>query len=253
MDCGLERYRKFGWEYHCTQGAGSQFGDLEWFLDVAQANEGPVLDLGCGSGRLLLPLRRAGLSVVGLDGSLSLLMHCRGEATSARVQGEFGRLCFRPCSFGTVIFAGNTAAALPEELRRFLLREIREVLRPGGVFAVSLRRYDLARFDGGAPVVHRHEPLFDDTRGCWVSRVTELCYVPEALQVVARLRFRCEFPDGAVEEDEYRAVYAVDAPDRVIEEAQEAGLELERADVAYGAEGCSGPAAEMVGMTFRKT
>jgi SAM-dependent methyltransferase len=53
----------------------------------------PVLDLGCGVGRLLLPLLRTGLDVDGCDISGDMLRHCRDKATA---QGLEPRLYEQP-------------------------------------------------------------------------------------------------------------------------------------------------------------
>ena len=41
--------------------------DVAFFVDMARASGGPVLEVGCGTGRVLLPCARAGVDVVGLD------------------------------------------------------------------------------------------------------------------------------------------------------------------------------------------
>jgi SAM-dependent methyltransferase len=41
--------------------------DIPLFLEQAQAANGPVLELACGTGRVLLPLARAGIDITGLD------------------------------------------------------------------------------------------------------------------------------------------------------------------------------------------
>ncbi len=53
----------------------------------------PALDLGCGVGRLLLPLLRAGLDVDGCDISGDMLRQCRDQATA---QGLEPRLYQQP-------------------------------------------------------------------------------------------------------------------------------------------------------------
>jgi SAM-dependent methyltransferase len=45
----------------------------------------PALDLACGTGRLLIPLLRAGLDVDGCDISADMLAHCRIKAAQARL------------------------------------------------------------------------------------------------------------------------------------------------------------------------
>jgi SAM-dependent methyltransferase len=51
--------------------------DLDFFLGVAGETGGPVLDLACGTGRVLIPLAAAGFAVVGLDLSSHMLARCR--------------------------------------------------------------------------------------------------------------------------------------------------------------------------------
>ncbi len=51
--------------------------DVGFFVDVAREAGGPVLELGCGTGRVLIPTARAGIEVVGLDLSERMLAVCR--------------------------------------------------------------------------------------------------------------------------------------------------------------------------------
>jgi SAM-dependent methyltransferase len=48
-----------------------------WTSLAAEVGGGPLLELGCGTGRVLLPLARAGYEVVGIDASASMLDFCR--------------------------------------------------------------------------------------------------------------------------------------------------------------------------------
>ena len=51
--------------------------DIEFYVTEARASGGPVLELGCGTGRVLLPTARAGIEITGLDGSANMLARCR--------------------------------------------------------------------------------------------------------------------------------------------------------------------------------
>lgn len=53
--------------------------DVAFYVDAARAADGPVLEVGCGSGRVLLPTARSGVRVVGLDGSPAMLSACRAR------------------------------------------------------------------------------------------------------------------------------------------------------------------------------
>lgn len=51
--------------------------DIGFFIDLARQCGGPVLEIGCGTGRVLLPIARAGLEIVGLDSSAAMLAVCQ--------------------------------------------------------------------------------------------------------------------------------------------------------------------------------
>lgn len=51
----------------------SQRQDVAFFVEAAQAAGGPVLEVGCGTGRVLMPTARAGVDIVGLDASPHML------------------------------------------------------------------------------------------------------------------------------------------------------------------------------------
>ena len=47
--------------------------DRDFYLDLANEYGGPVLEFGCGTGRITLPLARQGIDVTGMDDSHSML------------------------------------------------------------------------------------------------------------------------------------------------------------------------------------
>jgi len=115
---------------------------------VALAREagGRVLELGCGTGRLLLPLAREGLCVTGLDGAPDMLDRLRAkldgedDAVRARVRlvtADF--LDFRiEDEFGLVFLACNTANHLltPDDAVTCFRRAAAH-LRPGGLLVID--------------------------------------------------------------------------------------------------------------------
>jgi 2-polyprenyl-3-methyl-5-hydroxy-6-metoxy-1,4-benzoquinol methylase len=42
--------------------------DVAFYVEEAVKAKGPVLEVACGSGRILIPTARAGVEIVGLDG-----------------------------------------------------------------------------------------------------------------------------------------------------------------------------------------
>ena len=51
--------------------------DVSFYIDLCRAAKGEILELGCGTGRLLVPAAEAGCTITGLDGSRSMLDRCR--------------------------------------------------------------------------------------------------------------------------------------------------------------------------------
>jgi SAM-dependent methyltransferase len=66
--------------------------DVAFYVNAAETSGGPVLELGCGTGRVLIPTARAGFEIVGLDLSIHMLEICRerlqeeADAIQARVE-----------------------------------------------------------------------------------------------------------------------------------------------------------------------
>jgi SAM-dependent methyltransferase len=51
--------------------------DVDFYVDLARESKGSVLEVGCGTGRVLLPIARAGTEITGLDLSSGMLEICR--------------------------------------------------------------------------------------------------------------------------------------------------------------------------------
>jgi SAM-dependent methyltransferase len=65
--------------------------DLDFWLGLAEEYGDPILELGCGTGRVLLHLARRGYAVTGLDNSPEMLARLEGkleQAVSMRGRGE---------------------------------------------------------------------------------------------------------------------------------------------------------------------
>jgi SAM-dependent methyltransferase len=50
--------------------------DVDFFIEAAQTCGGPVLEVGCGTGRILIPTARAGIDIFGIDLSPNMLDIC---------------------------------------------------------------------------------------------------------------------------------------------------------------------------------
>jgi len=57
--------------------------DLEFWVGLAKEGGGPVLELGCGTGRVTQQIARAGIAIVGLDNSEAMLTLARAKLARA--------------------------------------------------------------------------------------------------------------------------------------------------------------------------
>ncbi len=119
--------------------------DIGFYVQLARGANGPVLDLGCGTGRLARAIAEAGLRIDGLDSSermLSLAERRLREAglfDNARlIKGDAGQFDLGR-RYGLVIFAMNSFMHLATASRQLAcLRSVRRHLRPGGLFVMDL-------------------------------------------------------------------------------------------------------------------
>ena len=129
---------------------GSYSQDLALWLQLARAHGSPILDIGAGTGRVTLPLARAGHDVVALDLDATLLGELGLRAAALPVQtvvadargfslpGRSFALCLIPMQ--TIQLLGGAQA------RMECLRCAAEHLQPGGRLAIAVAQ-DVEEFE----------------------------------------------------------------------------------------------------------
>jgi ubiquinone/menaquinone biosynthesis C-methylase UbiE len=140
---GWDDYAPFyDWENARTFGRR----DVPFWRRIALNAGGPVLELGSGTGRVALPLARAGARMIGIDRSAPMLARARHEIRRQRlgprlalVRGDIRRLPFPDRSLATVIAPyGILQSLLSDRALRETLRSVARVLVPGGTFGLEL-------------------------------------------------------------------------------------------------------------------
>ena len=119
--------------------------DVRFWQRLAAAQDGRVLELGCGTGRLTIPVARAGAAVVGIDRSAPMLARARQRLRRARasallLRGDIRHLPFRRRTPFAMVMApyGMLQSLTRERDLRATLESVHGVLRRGGLFAIDL-------------------------------------------------------------------------------------------------------------------
>lgn len=141
---GWDEYAAFyDWENARTLGRR----DVAFWRELASRSKGPVLELGCGTGRVSLPLARAGVPLIGIDRSEPMLERARRRVKRSRpvrppslVRGDIRALPFlAPAPFDLVIAPyGILQSLVRESDLRDTLASVSHVLKPGGTFGLDL-------------------------------------------------------------------------------------------------------------------
>lgn len=121
--------------------------DVAFYVAEAKSATGPVLELGCGTGRILVPIARAGVDVTGLDSSRTMLERCRHKLATendpvrahAAVRDGDVRDFDLGRKFGLIIapFRVMQHQTTVEDQFRFLASVARH-LQPGGRFVFDV-------------------------------------------------------------------------------------------------------------------
>ena len=117
--------------------------DLPLWRELAEAHPGPILDIGCGTGRVALDLANRGHELTGLDSDAELVheLSRRAHEQGLRVDAIVAdaRTFVLPDRFSLAIAPQQVVQLLGgREGRVAFLRSARRVLKPDGVLAVAL-------------------------------------------------------------------------------------------------------------------
>jgi SAM-dependent methyltransferase len=205
---GWDTYAPFyDWENARTLGRR----DVGFWERVARRVKGPVLELGCGTGRVSVPLAKARIPIVGIDRSEAMLSRLRARAARSRrsrpalraVRGDIRTLPFAPGTFSMVLAPyGILQSLLADRDLTATLASVHDVLAPGGRFGVDLvpdvpnwREYRNRVQMKGRLGKHGHLTLVESVRQRPRQHLTifEQCYVERRGETRREHRFELRF------------------------------------------------------------
>jgi len=129
--------------YDVDMARNMRFDDVAYYAHQCSRQSGRVLEVGCGNGRILLPLLRAGHDAYGIDASAAMLRELARKAQSARLamrgaRADARQLPFAQATFGCVLlpYSVITYIVADDDLTA-LLRGVHDALAPGGLVVVD--------------------------------------------------------------------------------------------------------------------
>jgi SAM-dependent methyltransferase len=97
----------------------------------------PVLDAGCGAGRLLAPLRREGFDVDGCDASPDMIERCRRRVPDAKLWVSRLHELAPSRRYGSIVCSGVLGLGSTREQDVEALHRLHDALAPGGVLVLD--------------------------------------------------------------------------------------------------------------------
>lgn len=138
----MNEYGKLSTEFYELDKPEAPPDAFDFYEAFAREAQGPIHEPMCGTGRFLLPLLAQGLDITGSDSSPQMLQQCQKNAerrglTPALTQQTLQHLqCQRAPSL-LFIPSGSFGLLLDDELVMAALRQVHQVLAPGGRFLVE--------------------------------------------------------------------------------------------------------------------
>jgi SAM-dependent methyltransferase len=221
--------------YATDMGQSMPFDDVAFYRSLCLAEGGRTLELGCGTGRILIELLRAGIDAVGADRSLPMLARLRRDAQTHALSPQLLQMdVAQPALLGQF----NTIL-LPYSLITYLRNYAGAV--------TALRRYAAMLADGGCIVLDAFIPKpvesFSDFRqdywrehgGGFLAREKRISVQADGCNRIER-RYRLHAADRSLREefftDETIRPYA---PEALASLSAAAGLHADQWAWDYGA------------------
>lgn len=191
MDKGLAREIE-SYDENNTYDTAIQFtDDLEFYIRLAKKQGGKVLDIGCGTGRVMLPLLQAGIEVQGMDLSAHMLSIAADKLSKAGFspalsQGDMQNFSI-PQEFKLIIIPYYAMIYMTSDQERSSVLECcHRHLAPGGVFAFD--------FDAGINPPGLSKPWLGfekvDPDGTVTIQTAQMNQVQQDLRIINMITYR---------------------------------------------------------------
>lgn len=202
MDYEYRGLKAQAWDL--LRGDTSTWPDRAFYLEVIRRSGQPVLDVGCGTGRLLLDYMQQGIDIDGIDNSPEMLDLCREKARALSLESQLYEGTMQtldlPRRYRTILVPSSSLQLLidPADAAE-AARRLAAHLEPGGTLVASfmkMRRPDQPLSFDWLPSGKAQRP-----DGAMLRRFTRSTYDPAMQLDRSATRFEVVV-DGAIVESE---------------------------------------------------
>ncbi len=171
--------------FHCAYSSGSEVNFYKRFLGY---KEGPALEIGCGTGRILLPLLKAGINIEGIDSSQEMLDICMKDAKELALKPNLYHAYMQDFNleklYSAIIVPYCTFPLLPLRETAFsALKAFYNHLEPGGEILIDIfRLFNMKQYANKGSRLTTVETKLEDekivrvTTSGWYDHLESLLY-----------------------------------------------------------------------------
>ncbi len=210
MDFNLKRYEDFGWDYEYLNPVSEK--ETAWYITYARQTKGPILELACGSSRLLSELAQAGFEVTGIDLSPAMLKIAEDHIAdlpsdvASRIHlHNMDMTRFELVNrFGLVIIADNSFSVLTTTERQLsCLQQVHRHLQPDGRLLLTVRCIKPSDFPNGKLTFGWTKPVRNPSTGEQVTRRGEMELIDSGKLLKGTFYYKTFAKDGSETIKEY--------------------------------------------------
>lgn len=192
-----------------SRGDTSNWGDRPFYLDIIKKYGQPALDLGCGTGRLILDYMVQGIDIDGVDNSAEMLAICRQKAEKLNLSPNLYEQPMEtlnlPRRYQTIVAPSSVLQLVTDpEQARAVMRRLLTCLESGGAlvgsFSFEWREGDELELDW--------KLMFDKVRpedGATVKRWNREWYETDKQVWHAEQRFEVELNGQVITEEMHQS------------------------------------------------
>lgn len=170
-----------------SRGDTSGWSDRPFYLDIINKYGQPALDLGCGTGRLILDYMAQGIDIDGVDNSAEMLAICRQKAEKLNLSPNLYEHTMEtldlPRKYRTIVAPSSVLQLVTDtDQVRVAMQQLHKCLEPGGALVGSFsfewregdalehdwrQEFELVRPEDGATVKKWGREWFEPDNQVW--------------------------------------------------------------------------------------